>query len=128
MIKSLTGIAIGTLLCTVASAQTIEDRVRELERRVQQLEKAAAQAPAPAPVTANAAAAALVQQLMAPPPNLEKWRALKRGMRQPEVRALLGEPSIESVNQVYTRWEYPRDGKLQFNTSDGRLDMWAEPR
>ena len=39
MIKSLTGIAIGTLLCTVASAQTIEDRVRELERRVQQLEK-----------------------------------------------------------------------------------------
>lgn len=48
MIERLVGIAFGTLICAVASAQSLEDRVRELERRVEQLERLGAQASAPA--------------------------------------------------------------------------------
>jgi hypothetical protein len=39
MIKRLAGIVLGTLICAAASAQSLDDRVRELERRVEQLEK-----------------------------------------------------------------------------------------
>ena len=123
MIKRLTGIAVGSLICAVASAQSIDDRVRELERRVQQLEREAAKTPS----TADVPKPESIQPPVSPQ-QLEKWRSLKRGMAQSEVRTLLGEPLSEYSNEVFTRWEYPREARLQFNGRDGRLDLWREPR
>ena len=86
MIERLAGIVFGTLICTVASAQSLEDRVRELERRVEQLEKQVAQPASP---------------VSAPKPvsgqpdgwrERENWRSLRRGMTESEVRSILGEP------------------------------------
>jgi hypothetical protein len=120
MIKRLSGIALGALVCVAASAQTLEDRVRELERRVGQLESQLAQPNAPA---------------VAKPTNTktdgwrqrESWRALKRGMSDSDVRSLLGEPASVNVFGPISEWQYPQGGWVRLDKND-RVEGWVEPR
>jgi len=122
MIKPLAGIVCGTLICAVASAQSLEDRVRELERRVEQLEKQVAQptSPASAPKAVSGRPDGWRQT--------ENWRSLRRGMTESDVRSILGEPDKVNVNVAFTRWDYPGGGRAQFDSRDGRLEGWSEPR
>src|SRR5262245_44757153 len=119
MIERLAGIVLGTLICAVASAQSLDDRVRELERRVEQLEKQGAKPASPASAPA-----------VAPKPvssQTEKWRSLRRGMTEGEVRSVLGEPSKVNVDASYVTWEYPERANARFDFN-GRLQVWSEPR
>ncbi|MFZ4288537.1 hypothetical protein [Variovorax sp. HJSM1_2] len=121
MIKRLTGIALGLLLFTVASAQSLEERVRQLEERVNQLERqqmrAASPSPSPKPVINQAEGWR----------QRENWRALKRGMTDSDVRSLLGEPTKVNAYGFFSVWEYPEAGRAQFDRAE-KLNGWAEPR
>ena len=113
MIERLAGIVFGTLICAVASAQSLDDRVRELERCVEQLEKQVAQPTSP---------------VGAPKPlSRQNWRSLKREMTETDVRSILGEPDRVNVTASLLRWEYPEGGYALFDR-DGRLRAWSEPR
>lgn len=118
MIMRLAGIVFGTLICAVASAQTLEDRVRELERRVEQLEKQVAQ-PVSAPKPVSGQPDGWRQR--------ENWRSLRRGMTESDVRSLLGEPEKVDTFPSRTLWSYPGLGDARFDRN-GRLDGWSEPR
>jgi hypothetical protein len=115
MIERLAGIVLGTLICAVASAQSLDDRVRELERRVEQLEKQGAKPASPA--SANQPVSS----------QTEKWRSLRRGMTESDVRSVLGEPSKVDVGVSYVTWEYPERGNVRFDFN-GRVQVWSEPR
>jgi hypothetical protein len=121
MIERLAAIALGALLCTVASAQSIDDRINDMERRIEQLEKRLAQPAAPVR-SANPATTR---------PDgwrqRDNWRALRRGMTESEVRSLLGEPSKVNAFGSLTVWEYPGEGRAQLGR-DGKLEGWGEPR
>lgn len=121
MFMRMATFVLGALICSVASAQSLEDRFRELERRVEQLEKQLAQPPSPA---------------VAPKPvsgqpdgwrQRENWRALKRGMTERDVRSMLGEPQKVESFRLFSVWEYPGGGRAQFDR-DERLEGWSEPR
>lgn len=114
-------LALCALLSNVAAAQTLDDRVRDLERRVEQLEKQLAQK-APSPVVASPT----------PSPNegwkkKEIWQALKRGMGEAEVRTLFGEPEKMNSFSTFTVWRYPANGEIRFDKR-GSVDGWTEPR
>jgi len=121
MIERLAGITFGAFLCTVASAQPLDDRVRELERRVELLERQLAQPSSPASASMQRAGQpeALRQR--------ENWRALKRGMVERDVRSILGEPGKITAYGFGTVWEYPGGGSAQFGR-DEKLRGWEEPR
>ena len=122
MIERLAGIVLGTLICAVASAQSLDERVRELERRVEQLEKQVAQptSPVSAPKPVSSQSDGWRQR--------ENWRSLRRGMTESDVRSILGEPNKVDVNVAFTLWDYPGGGSAQFESRDGRLQGWREPR
>lgn len=122
MIERLAGIVFGTLICAVASAQSLDDRVRELERRVERLEKQVAQptSPVSAPKSVSSQPDGWRQR--------ENWRSLRRGMTESDVRSILGEPNKVDVNVAFTLWDYPGGGSAQFGSRDGRLQGWSEPR
>lgn len=120
MIKRLSGIALGALVCVAASAQTLDDRVRELERRVGQLESQLAQPNAPAVAKPTTTKSDGWRQR-------ESWRALKRGMSDSDVRSLLGEPTSVNVYGPFSLWQYPEHGRVQFDSTD-RVEGWSEPR
>ena len=121
MIKRVSVIALGALLCTFASAQSLDDRVRELERRVEQLEKQLAQSTASSGTPKPVAAQADGWQ------KKENWRALKQGMSDSEVRALLGEPDKVNAFSTFKVWLYPAQGQVQFDKRSA-VDSWTEPR
>ena len=128
MIERLAGIVFGTLICAVASAQSLDDRVRELERRVEQLEKQVAQptSPVSAPKPVSSQPDGWRQR--------ENWRSLRRGMTESDVRSILGEPSKVDVNGPLIYWDYPGRGRAEFfgsrdgGSGEGRLQGWSEPR
>jgi outer membrane protein assembly factor BamE (lipoprotein component of BamABCDE complex) len=112
-------LALCALLVSVASAQTLDDRVRDLERRVEQLEKQLAQK-------------ALSPVASAPIPNdgwkkKESWQSLKRGMGEAEVRTLFGEPEKMNSFSTFTVWRYPANGEIRFDKR-GSVEDWTEPR
>jgi hypothetical protein len=114
-------LALWVLLGSVASAQTLDDRVRDLERRVEQLEKQLAQK-----------AASPAGSATAPIPNdgwkkKESWQALKRGMGEAEVRTLFGEPEKMSAFSTFAVWRYPANGEIRFDKR-GSVESWTEPR
>ena len=135
MIERLAGIALGTLVCAVASAQSLDDRVRELERRVEQLEKQGAQPASPAIAPPPPASAPTPAASAPTPPSgqpaasqqRENWRSLRLGMSESDVRSKLGAPSKINVTASYVRWEYPEQGSASFDFI-GRLQVWSEPR
>lgn len=113
MFERLAAIIIGSLICTVAPAQSLDDRVLDLERRVEQLERQVAlpASPATSPKILSS----------------QHWRSLKREMTEKEVRSILGEPDRIQVTASFTAWEYPDDGEVLFDPN-GRLQAWNEPR
>jgi hypothetical protein len=120
MIKHLSGIALATLVCASTSAQTLEDRVLELERRVGQLESQVAQPNAPVIAKPAATKSDGWRQR-------ESGRALKRGMSDGDVRSLLGEAISVNVYGPFSVWQYPEGGRVQFDSKD-QVEGWIEPR
>jgi nitrogen fixation-related uncharacterized protein len=126
MIRNVVFVAIIALFWGIASAQLLEDRVRELERRVEQLEKQQSdrqQPPSGAPRKATPAAPDGWR-------SMANWRTLKRGMTENEVRSVLGEPQKIDVGPLLTVWyyDYPRGGTVRLSSSDRRVEGWTEPR
>lgn len=121
MIARLACIFIGALACTLASAQSLDDRVRELERRVEQLERQSSQpnSPVVAPKPASGQPDGWRQR--------ENWRSLRRGMTESEVRSILGEPQKVDSYSSFSTWAYPGNGQAGFDRN-GRLERWSEPR
>ena len=91
----------------------LNQRIRELERRIELLEEA------------------LQKQSMVPPgletrvpSGREAWRQLRRGMDEAQVRRILGEPERVSGG-AFTVWYYS-PGQVTF--LEDKLDSWEEPR
>lgn len=104
-------------------AQGQEDRIRQLERRVESIEK-----------RMNFQTAPSVEGQQSSPGadrwrNRANWRTLTRDMTESEVRSVIGEPHKVDVNQfsITWYWNYPRGPRVQFRTNDRRLDEWSEP-
>lgn len=57
--------------------------------------------------------------------NIANWRALRRGMKEIEVKALLGEP-VRVEGGYITYWRYGNDANIQI--IDEKLYGWNEPR
>jgi hypothetical protein len=116
---------VGALISNTASAQSLEERVRELERRVEQLEKQQSERQQPAtraPRTATPGAADRWRYIA-------NWRSLWRGMTEDDVRSVLGEPQKIDAGPVITIWhyDYPRGGSVRLSSSDHRVEGWREP-
>ena len=120
MVNRLAGLVLGSLICTMASAQSLDDRVRDLERRIEQLEK---QTSLPASIPS---ANKLGQQDGWR--QRENWRSLKRGMTESNVRSILGEPQKVDTFSTWSSWTYPSGGNVRFGSGGGRVDGWVEPR
>ena len=99
------------------AARTLEERVTELESRVQALEGKPGKGSAELVVTSRWQDIAL-------------WRRkMSRGMPKSEVLALFGEPTKVSVfgassEQWY--YGYPSGGRIMFGAGE-RVDSWSEP-
>jgi hypothetical protein len=98
-------------------AQSLEERVQDLERRVLQLESKEKGAPMVSVPTRGRSDGWR---------NQANWRALKRGMSQDEVRSFLGEPQRVDAGPI-TLWHYPSGGDVHFDNR-GALMGWSEPR
>lgn len=121
MFKRMAAFFVGALICGVATAQSVDDRIRELERRVEQLEKQVAQPTSPA---------VSLKPISGQPDGWrqrESWRALKRGMTERDVRSILGEPQKVDSFSSFSFWSYPGGGRAQFGSGE-RLEGWNEPR
>lgn len=123
MIERLVGIALCTLVCSAASAQSLDERVSELERRVERLERQAGAMPPTSPAGISRPNSGQSDGWR----QKENWRSLKRGMTQSDVRSILGEPSNVRSNVAFTMWEYPAGGSVQFDSESERLEGWSEP-
>lgn len=119
---------------------TVEQRLKALEQRVIELERrldaapAAPAAPAaavaaPAPAAAPAAATSRpVAAAPAAPPALADWQALRKGMTWSQVSAVLGKPGKKRIGVMSEIWFYPDadGGSVEFDR-DGRVSGWNEP-
>jgi hypothetical protein len=123
MLNRLLAILLGTLTCTMAAAQSLDDRVRELERRVEQLEQQVGKQPA------AAAGANRSTGRSGGSRQLENWRSLRRGMSEADVRSILGEPHKVNVMSSMGVWYYdpPVGGNVHFD-GGGKVEGWSEPR
>ncbi|MCR6700317.1 MAG: hypothetical protein NVV68_03735 [Dokdonella sp.] len=115
--------------------KALEQRVIELERRLDAPQPAAAPAPAAparAPTTraapASAAAPAAAEPAAAAPPAAADWRALRKGMTWSQVSAVLGKPGKKRIGVMSEIWFYPDadGGSVEFDR-DGRVSGWSEP-
>lgn len=112
-------VLLGAFVCTAASAQSLDDWVRELKRRVEQLEKQLAKPALPTASKPTTSQSNGGQQR-------ESWRTLKRGMAESDVRSILGEPNKVSALRDFTFWHYPDGGRVQFGSNE-RVEGWNEP-
>jgi outer membrane protein assembly factor BamE (lipoprotein component of BamABCDE complex) len=124
MLKYAASVLLSLLVSTSVFAQSIDERVSDLERRVEQLERQS---------TNQSASAANRAQIVGGQDGWkrqENWRSLKRGMTEADVKGLLGEPHrVNALGATLTLWYYnpPRGGEVTFGR-DSRLDGWSEPR
>ena len=97
----------------------LQARIKRLELRVKQLETLLGEAQG-AQKTDEAAASAGWQ-------NRKNWRRLSSGMKEGEVKGILGEPS-RVIQGVKTLWYYPNlyRGYVTFD-ENGLLVGWNEP-
>jgi len=107
--------------CSWAQEQNIpalQSRVLQLEKRVMELESLLAQAEE---ATKSAPSDRTGWQ------NKKNWRSLSVGMRDGEVRKILGEPS-KVIQGIKTLWYYPNFycGYVTFDDK-GQLIGWNEP-
>lgn len=103
----------------MAAAQSLDERVRDLERRVEQIEKAKEQSTGAAGANRTAGRSDSSRQLAS-------WRSLRLGMTEADVRTILGEPNkVEVVG--YISWDYPGGGRVRFDRFSGKVQGWSEP-
>ena len=64
-----------------------------------------------------------------------KWRMLKEGMSEPQVRNILGEPekvSFQPAVALEKYWDYPNGGRVTFGNGavqdSGLVESWSEPQ
>ncbi len=116
--------AAGVLLVVQAfPAQAQDDRIRDLERRVEQLEKRLSTTTTRSNEEKGGTGGAGGWRSKA------NWRLLARGMPDSEVQSIIGEPQKVDVNQFFITWywNYPTGPSARFTTNDRRLDAWSEP-
>lgn len=119
MIDRPLAILLGTLTCSLAAAQSIDERVRDLERRVEQLERVGKQPAGAAEASRPTARSDRSRQL-------ENWRALRLDMTEADVRTILGEPHKVEVIGFIT-WYYQGNGDVRFDRRNGKVVGWSEP-
>ena len=121
---SFLSLCLGALVSDTASAQSLEERIRELERRVGQLEQQIQQQPASGGLSHKEIPARAAAWR-----NIENWRALRRGMTEDDVRSILGKPHKVDAGSFLILWyyDYPGGGSVRFSTSNSLLEAWTEP-
>ena len=119
MFIRLFAILFGTLICALATAQSLDDRVRELERRPEQLEKGIGK-PSTASTTSGTAGRLDGWK------QVEHWRSLRRGMTEADVRSFLGEPERVGSFSAFTVCNYP-GGRVNFDGRNQQVDGWTAP-
>ncbi len=71
------------------------------------------------------------QKQTGPAKGTPNWSALKEGMTQDQVRAVLGEPTSTRTNPIEgTFWGYTegdRQGMVRFDAQTGRVTNWNAP-
>ncbi len=71
------------------------------------------------------------QKQAGPAKGAAGWSAMKEGMTQDQVRAVLGEPKSTRTNQFEgTFWDYSdgaRPGMVRFDAQTGRVTHWNAP-
>jgi outer membrane protein assembly factor BamE (lipoprotein component of BamABCDE complex) len=71
------------------------------------------------------------QKQAGPAKGRPDWSAMKEGMTQDQVRAVLGEPKSTRTNQFEgTFWDYSdgtRAGMVRFDNETGRVTHWNAP-
>jgi hypothetical protein len=107
---------------TATFAQPIEERVRDLERRVEQLERQSNKQPP------SAGSHSQIDSAQEGWKRRENWRSLRRGMTELDAKGLLGEPHKIDAYSTWAVWYYnpPFGGNVRFGR-DGRVDSWSEP-
>ena len=117
--------------------KALEQRVIELERRLDAPQPATAPAP-PAPgrapassraaPAAAAAPSAAAEPVAAAAPVAADWQALRKGMTWSQVSAVLGKPGKKRIGVMSEIWFYPDadGGSVEFDR-DGRVSGWNEP-
>lgn len=122
MIARLLVLLLGTLTCTIAVAQSLDERVRDLERRVERLEKIEKQ---PAAATGSSPTAVPSEGSR----RLENWRSLRLGMTEADVRTILGEPHrVEVIGFITWYYDAQERGVVRFDPRSGKVQGWSEPR
>jgi len=98
----------------------LRERIRRLELRVKELQTLLEGAERASSRTDAAQSASGWQ-------NRKNWKRLSQGMKEGEVRGILGEPS-RAIQGVKTLWYYPNfyRGYVTFDAS-GQLIAWNEP-
>ena len=114
------GILIVFLLVCVLNVESQDEKIRELEKRIELLE-----------TRISELERVLVGELLSEGPvgkseEISAWRKLRRGMSREEVKRLLGEAENISVSAYAEIWRYERGGFAWFN-ANGQLDSWDEP-
>lgn len=106
-----------TFTSTVESAQNdgfsaLEQRVSRLEERVAKMERFILQSASQQEPTRTSV-----------PPGRERWRRLKTGLTESQVRSILGEP-LRIEGGTFAYWYYS-GGSVTFYR--GNVDSWNEP-
>jgi len=110
-----------TFTSTVESAQNdgfsaLEQRVSRLEERVAKMERFIVQNASQQEATRTSV-----------PPGREKWRRLKTGMTESQVRSILGEP-LRIKGGTFAYWYYSGDSvSSRIRFYNGTVDAWNEP-
>lgn len=96
----------------------LQSRIRQLEERVTELERL---------LTESQAARGAFEGDQTGWQNKKNWRRLSLGMREGEVKQILGNPT-KVIHGVKTLWYYPNIycGYLTFDEK-GQLIGWSEP-
>jgi len=134
VIWAVSGVALADGEPTVEQRlKALEQRVIELERRLDAPPPAAAPAPAAparAPASARSAPAApsAAEPAPAAPAVAADWQALRKGMTWSQVSAVLGKPGKKRIGVMSEIWFYPDadGGSVEFDR-DGRVSGWNEP-
>jgi hypothetical protein len=122
MLKYAASALLSLLASTAVFGQSIEERIRDLERRVEQLERQSNNK------SASAASAAQIVGGQDGWKRQENWRSLKRGMTEDDVKGLLGDAHKVDTFGSFSVWHYnpPTGGDVRFSRA-GRLEAWSEP-
>lgn len=107
--------------------QTLEQQVRELSERLNQIE----QRPAPPEKPAYAVPLEEANETAKPATpgwqTAAAWDSLRRGMTQIQVTQLLGNPAKRSGDRYTERWHYPDDSAWVEFDQVGDVSRWQTP-